>query len=429
MTVQKRPDKVSSLLAVIQQQQSPKLLAVLVRVFGAHNLELAEDVLQESMVSALDQWQHDGVPDNPKAWLLKVAKNRALDKIRQTRTQIKYAQEFSHVLQSDWTANSTLDACFSEERIQDDQLRMLFMCSHEDIAPQNRLPFMLKTLCGLSISAIAKALLLSEATVKKRLLRTKQKLKEHQFRIPEEQHLPYALNSVHTTLYLLFNEGFHSTSDKHRTDTMLCKDALAQTQLLMSEKNIANQDTFGLSALMQFLMARSESKVDSQGRNIPIDAQDRSLWDGEQIVSASALLDYATHMNKLGTGRYFLEACIAQQHCIAASFELTNWPRIYALYQQLFIVTKSPVTQLNLAVAQAYCGEVEQAIQSVERLKSEPIFIQSHLPLATLAHLYAMKGNKNAAHQCADEAIKKGGSKHENAVMLSQINKLIGEKG
>ena len=129
---------------------------------------------------------------------------------------------------------------------------------------------MLKTLCGLSISAIAKALLLTEATVKKRLLRTKQKLREHQFRIPDEEQLPYALNSVHTALYLLFNEGFHSTSEKHRIDTFLCKEALAQAQMLTDEKDLANQDTHGLVALMQFLLARANAKVDAQGRNIPV---------------------------------------------------------------------------------------------------------------------------------------------------------------
>lgn len=426
MTFEKNDGEISSLISKIQRTHSPKLLAVLVGIFGAHNLALAEDVLQESMLSALDEWYKSGIPDKPEAWLLKVAKNKALDKVRQTRTQIQYATEYSYVLQSDWTASNTLEACFSEERIQDDQLRMLFMCSHEDIAPQNRLPFMLKTLCGLNISAIAKALLLTPATVKKRLLRTKQKLREHQFRIPQEQDLPKALNSVHTALYLLFNEGFHSTSEKHRIDPMLCKEALAQVQMLMDEKNVANQDTFGLCALMQLLMARADSKVDEQGRNIPIDAQERSLWDNDLIVSASALLDYAALMSRVGTGRFYIEACIAQQHCIANHFEQTNWQKIYALYRQLYALTQSPVTQLNLAVAQAYCGEVEPAIHIVEALKSEAIFKQSHLPLATLAHLYAMKGKENEARQCADEAIKKGGSEHENKLMMSQVDKLIG---
>lgn len=222
-------------LAQIQRQQSPRLLAVLVRIFGVHNLQMAEDVLQEAFYKALVELRDNGIPENPQGWLMQTAKRQALDSIRRVDTQHKFADDLSFMLQSNWIVNATLEQQFTEERIKDDQLRMLFLCCHKSIPTENRLPFMLKTLCGLSIDAISKALLIKSATVKKRLLRTKQKLKDCAFVIPDERELPNALDSVHTALYLLFNEGFHCTHVSSRIDLMLCHDALGQATLLAEE--------------------------------------------------------------------------------------------------------------------------------------------------------------------------------------------------
>ncbi|GAB2708463.1 RNA polymerase sigma factor [Aliiglaciecola aliphaticivorans] len=417
--------KCEQLVAELQLSQSPRLLAVLVRIFGVHNFDLAEDVLQEAFFKALVDWKSKGIPSNPQAWLMQTAKNRALDCIRQSRTQRKYAQDLSHFLESEWTANTTLDSEFTEHRIKDDQLRMLFMCCHQQLSSENRLPFMLKHLCGLSINAIAKALFTPEATIKKRLLRTRQKLHDYQYTLPSESELPQALDNVHTALYLLFNEGFHADPKDRSEKRIFCRDAMGLVDLLIDENSIANQDTFALLALMYFQMARIDSKNDQQGQPIPIDLQKRSIWNKDMIFKGCTLLELADKLTILGTGRFYLEAHIAYQHCKVDSFSQTPWFDIYCLYQQLFELTGSPVTQLNLAVAQGYSGEISAAIELVTALSLDPVFKQSHLPLATLAHLNALQGNEQQAWQFAKQANEKGGDKHQQKIMMAQIQRLL----
>lgn len=387
---------------------------------------MAEEVLQEAFYKALLDWRNNGIPENPKAWLLKVAKNSALDKIRQTRTQANYSQEYAHQLDSEWTAKNAIDSAFQAHKIKDDQLRMLFSCCHPQISSENRLPFMLKHLCGLSIQAIASALFIAEHTVKKRLLRTKQRFKIIELKIPDQEALPNALDSVHTALYLLFNEGFHCSQDKIRVNLMFCKEALGLMKLLSNENDIANQDTFGLRALMHFHIARAESKVSEDGFNIPIDMQNRELWRQDDIFMGNHLLGFASVMKKLGTGRYYYEGRIAQQHCNAASFESTNWTQIVLLYKDLNAITQSPLAELNLAVALAYSGATSEAIKKVELMSTKNHAIsETHYPEAVLAHLWAKSGHAKKAADYASLAIQKGGTPHENELMLGQIERLL----
>lgn len=419
---------IESEFSLIQQNQWSKLLAVLVNLFGSHNLDMAEDVLQDAFYKAWLDWKQSGIPDNPNAWLLKVAKNTALDKIRQTRTHTKYSQEFSAQLDSEWTMKNTVDNAFQSSKIKDDQLRMLFSCCQHQISAENRLAFMLKHLCGLSIRAIASAILVSEQTVKKRLFRTKQRFQRLELKLPEPDALPEALDSVHTALYLLFNEGFHTSQDKLRIDLMFCKEALGLMSLLTDEAEIANQDTFGLRALMHFHIARAESKVSHQGFNIPIDLQDRTLWRHDDIFKGNRLLGFASAMSKLGTGRFYFEARIAQQHCNAEDFDSTNWHLIVKLYDELIEITQSPIAELNQAVAIGYAGSLQAAIERVATISHQATAIsKTHFPDAVSAHLWAKLGNKEKAACYAAKAMQKGGTHHENKIMLEQIERLLGK--
>lgn len=389
---------------------------------------MAEDVLQDAFYKAWQDWNQNGIPDEPNAWLLTVAKNAALDKIRQTRTHVKYSPALSAKLDSEWTAKSTVDNAFQPSTIKDDQLRMLFSCCHHQISAENRLVFMLKHLCGLNIRAIASALFVSEQTIKKRLLRTKQRFQKIELKLPESEVLPEALNSVHTALYLLFNEGFHSNQDKLKINLMFCKEALGLMSLLTDEAEIANQDSYSLRALMHFHIARAESKVSKEGFNIPIDLQDRTLWRQDDIFKGNRLLGFAGAMNKLGTGRFYLEARIAQQHCNAENFQSTNWHLIVKLYKELIEITKSPVAELNQAVAIGYAGNIPAAISRVESISNQTNAIsKTHFPQAVLAHLWAKYGDSEKASYFAAKAMKKGGSEQENKIMLDQIERLLAE--
>lgn len=416
---------IKTLIAQVYKSDSARLLAVLTRIFGSHNFELAEDTLQDAFSKALLHWQQKGIPENPSAWIIQTAKNQAIDSIRANKTKIKFADDLTQLLESEWSVGNTVEQEFNESNIKDDQLRMIFMCCHDDIKPENRIPFILKTLCGFSIQATARALLLSEATIKKRLLRTKEKLKSHQFEFPMPDKLVMAMDTVHTILYLLFNEGFHSSDAKRATNKLFCQEAIGLVNLLIDEPKIANQDTLALFALMHFSIARFESKVDKDGYNIPIDLQDRKLWEKEYINTANQFLKLAHLVSQEASGRFFYEALIAKEHCQAITFEQTDWNLIVAHYEKLIKITNSPVAGLNQAITIGYAGDTRAAIKLTKSLSEHKALKYSHMPLAILAHLNAKAGDKKKAYQLASQSKKKGGTPHEHRLMMHQIERLL----
>lgn len=412
----------------IYKSDSARLLAVLTRIFGSHNFDLAEDTLQDAFSKALIHWRKKGIPENPSAWIIRTAKNQAIDTIRANKTITKFAGDLTQLLESEWSLRNTIEQEFNESNIKDDQLRMIFMCCHEDIKPENRIPFILKTLCGFSIQAVARALLLPEATIKKRLLRTKEKLKRHNFEFPMPDQLVMAMDTVHTVLYLLFNEGFHSSDSKRATNKLFCQEAIGLVNLLIDEPKIANQDTLALFALMHFNIARIDSKVDKDGFNIPIDLQDRKLWGKEHFNTANQILNLASLVPHEASGRFFYEALIAKEHCQAITFEKTNWDLIVEHYEKLIQITDSPVARLNQAIAIGYAGDTSAAIKLTESLFGHKALKHSHMPLAILAHLNAKAGDKKRAYQLATESKKKGGTPHEHRLMMHQIERLLNKK-
>lgn len=412
-------------IAQIYKTDSARILAVLTRVFGTHNFDLAEDVLHDAFNKALIHWQKNSIPENPSAWIIQAAKNQAIDSIRANKTKTKFANDITQLLESEWSLGSTIEEEFKEPNIKDDQLRMIFMCCHENIKPDNRIPFILKTLCGFSIPAIARALLIPETTVKKRLLRTKEKLKHYPFELPPPEQLMLALDTVHTILYLLFNEGFHSSDKKKPINLIFCQEAIGLVNLLMNESELANQDTLALFALMHFNIARVDSKVDKDGFNIPLDLQERSLWKQEYINTANFFLNLAYSASAGSSGRFFIEANIAKEHCLAASFSKTNWDIILGHYDALIKIIDSPVVRLNRAIAIGYTGQFMCAIEQVESLKDHKLLKNSHMPWAILAHLNAMAGNAEIAYEKANKSKNLGGTPNEHRLMMQQIERLL----
>ncbi len=412
----------------LYKEQASRLLAVLVRIFGSRNFDLAEDVLQEAFRKALVTWNEQGIPENPAAWLMTAARNQAIDVIRTQRNQKKFADDLAKHLESDWTLPYAVAQEFDETKIKDDQLRMIFMCTSADITPENRIPLILRSLCGLSVPAIARALFLSEATVKKRLLRTRERLVGHAFVFPPVDVLPQSMDSVHTVLYLLFNEGFHRSDGLAAMDLSLCLEAIHLVNVLAAEPRVANADTLGLLALMHFHLARAATRVDAQGFNVPIDLQDRSRWDRERIGIGFDLVRLFPTLPVGASGRYVLEAMIAALHCQAAAFAQTDWPAIVVLYDQLVKLTGSPIAGLNRAVAIAYAGDVPQAIENVLALRQHEVVKGSHLPSAILAHLHAKLGDEQQARRYAEESTRLGGTPHEQRIMLAQVERLLSDQ-
>ena len=415
---------IDRLIGQLYKTQSAKLLAVLTRIFGIHNIDLAEDVLQEAFSKALIDWQQHHVPEKPAAWLMTTAKNQALDIIRTNKTKTKFSQDLSQYLNSEWTLASTVAQEFQLPKIKDDQLRMIFICCHQSIKPESRIVFILKTLCGFSIRAIARALLLTEATVKKRLLRTREKLKPLSFELPTDDKLSEAMDTVHTVLYLLFNEGFYSSDSKKAINIEFCQEAIALVKMLIDEPRVANQDTLGLFALMHFNIARINARVDNEGYSIPLDLQDRTLWQQEYINTGTRILKLCDEVN-VTSSRFYMEALIAQQHCCAATFAETNWSLIVDYYDDYIKKTDSPVAKLNQAIALGYTGELNEAIERVELLQSHKALVNSHMPLAILAHLNAKTGNEKLAYQQAQHSKEIGGTEHEHRLMMQQLQRLL----
>jgi len=411
-------------ISEIYKKESARLLAVLVRIFGPSHFDLAEDVLQDAFSKALVHWR-EKMPGNPSGWIVQTAKNAAIDALRTQNRTRDFAAIETHFTDGEWTPEQSVEEAFRDERIQDDQLRMIFMCCHESVKAENRIPLILKTLCGFTIPAISRALVVPETTIKKRLYRTRESLRNHTFAIPPPHELPLVMDTVHTVLYLLFSEGFHSSNPKNAQKVEFCRDALALVRLLVADPRIANRDTLGLFALMHFQMARMAARLDEAGNVIPMNLQDRSLWKKAQLKTAVAMLNFADSVRPGPTGRFLIEARIAKEHCLAASFEQTDWQAIVALYEDLVTITQSPVAELNLAIAIGYSGQLNQAIDKVTALCQNKVLKKSHMTWATLAHFHAMAGHRDLAHEHARLATELGGTPHEHRVMMQQLERLL----
>lgn len=409
-------------LDALFRRESGRLISVLTRVLGPANLELAEDVLQESFVAALGDWERHGVPGNPSAWLFTAARNRAIDAIRRERTRRTFAADLAVYLDGEWTLAQTVDEAFGEHWIKDDQLRMIFMCCRPALPVENRLTLILKTLCGLSVPAIARALLTTESTINKRLYRTRQALRDVAFELPPEAERPAALDTVHTALYLLFNEGYLSSGDKPILRE-LCRDAMLLARLLVDESSFANSQTVALLSLMCFAAARLDSRVDEDGRLVPLDQQDRSRWDRPLIQQGFAYLGRSTAMEAVAATRFHLEAAIAARHCEAATFEETGWASIAGLYDRLLEIDPSPMVELNRAVAISFRDGPQAAIPIVEAMRQDGRLPHSHAVAAVLANLYARAGSEEPARRFLDEALARAATPHERELIARQVDR------
>jgi RNA polymerase sigma-70 factor (ECF subfamily) len=404
------------------RREHGRLISVLTRIFGPQNLQLAEDMVQDAFVAALRDWSIHGVPDNPPAWLLTAARRRAIDAIRRERTRRTFAPDLAKFLDSEWTLSMTIDEAFDEHWIRDDQLRMIFMCCHPSLSPESRITLILKTLCGLGVPAIARALLTTEATINKRLYRTRVSLRGVRFQIPAPADLPAARDTVHTALYLLFNEGHLSTADKPILRE-LCQDAMRLTRLLADDASICASDTLALLALMCFNAARLESRLDDEGRLVPLDCQDRALWDRDLIGHGYRCLARSAELDLAAASRFHLEAAIAARHCSASSFEETDWASICRLYDRLLEIDGSPMVALNRAVALSYRDGPDAAIPVVEALHRAGKLPHSHVVAAVLANLHARAGSSSRAQPFLAEALRRARTAHERELIARQIDR------
>src|SRR5262249_48629720 len=290
------------------------------RIFGVHNLALAEDVVQDAFCRAVEVWKLRGVPANPSAWLMATAKNRAIDVLRRERTARTFAPELGRLLESEWTLSPTIEELFSPHAIKDDQLRMMFSCCHPRLREEAQVALVLHILCGFSVHEIAGAFLSSHAAIEKRITRSKKVLAGSR-RLFDLTDADFAarLSAVHRALYLLFNEGYHGASPETPVRTQLCHEAIRLAKLLSEHPFAATPATHALAALMCLDAARLPARVDAAGDLTALFDQDRSRWDGQLIGEGLRFLDLSAEGPEL-TG-YHVEAAIAAVHAGARGVE------------------------------------------------------------------------------------------------------------
>lgn len=375
-----------------------KLVSALTKTFGPANLALAEDVVQETLLKALELWKLKGVPENPSAWLFTVARNKALDVIRRERRHQAFAEQLAPLLKSEYTAACTLQDFVSEKNITDDQLRMMFVCCHPSISEEAQVALILKTLCGFSVAEIASAFLSQEETITKRLFRTREKLREEKvsFEMPEETALEKRLENVLTAIYLLFNEGYHATHNASLIRDDLVEEALRLGQLLALHPRTRTSSTLALLALMCFQSARLYGRIDSLGTFIPLKDQDRSQWNQELIQKGIVFLKEASQGTVLTA--YHLEAAIAYEHCIANRYASTNWENIDHLYDKLISIRSSALILFQQAIVKAERFGAETGLQHIARLEENSSLAANHF-------FFTAKGNWLHKLNRIDEAL------------------------
>ncbi len=403
------------------RHESAKLVALLTRVFGLHHLDLAEDVVQSAMLQALETWKFKGPPKDPAAWVYRVARNRALDVLRRRSTADKYAPDVAW-LEAARGQGQPLDELVLDTEVHDSQLRMIFACCDRELPPASQIALALKILCGFSVAEIARALLVSESSVKKRLYRAKQQLtaRPNAFDVPDGDALADRLDSVHNVLYLLFNEGYNSQHPDELIRRDLCEEAVRLCHQLSEHAVCCSPATRALMALMLLHAARFDARLDSDGGILLLEDQDRARWQRPLIAKGLAYLDASAEGDTLT--HYHLEAGIAAQHCLAPSFDRTDWPAILGLYDQLLRIHPSPVGELNRAIVVAQIDGPQAGIEAIENAASLRHLGHYHLLDATLGELHLRSGNCDRARAYFESASSKTRSLSERRLLVRKVH-------
>jgi RNA polymerase sigma factor (sigma-70 family) len=375
--------------------ESARLIAGLARM--VRDVGVAEELAQDALVAALEQWPETGIPQNPGAWLMAAAKHRAIDRLRRNKLVAEKHLELGREMEARRDdAAAELDAAVDDD-IGDDLLRLLFTACHPVLSTDARAALTLRLLGGLTTAEIARAFLLPEQTIAQRIVRAKKTLAEKHvpFEVPRGADLGPRLSSVLDVVYLIFNEGYTATTGENWMRPGLCEDALRLGRIL-AELAPAEPEVHGLVALMEIQASRSRARVDASGNPILLLEQNRALWDHLLIRRGLAALDRAARLGG-SQGRFALQAALAACHARAITAEATDWTRVVELYDQLAQVAPSPVVDLNRAVAVSMAFGPAQGLEQIEKLQSEPSLRGYHLLPGVRADLLRKLGRREEA--------------------------------
>ncbi|MBP5103733.1 RNA polymerase sigma factor [Pseudomonas protegens] len=386
---------IAATVAQVYREQSRRILATLIRLLG--DFDLAEEALHEAFFVAVERWRSDGVPDNPRAWLVSVGRFKAIDALRRrarfAASQAALLSQLEQLEQDDWSA----------EDVQDDRLRLIFTCCHPALAADAQVPLTLREICDLSTEEIARAFLATPATIAQRIVRAKAKIRDARipYQVPALSELPERLESVLRVIYLVFNEGYSASMGAELTREDLTREAIRLGYLLL--ELLPEAEVMGLLALMLLHESRRGARLSSDGELVLLDEQDRGLWQQDLIEQGCDLVERGLRSGQAGP--YCLQAAIAAVHAEAPSAAQTDWPQIVGLYDVLLRLQPSPVIELNRAVALAQRDGPGAGLAQVEAILLRGDLQDYHLAHAARADFCRQLGHIAAARQSYQRAL------------------------
>jgi RNA polymerase sigma factor (sigma-70 family) len=392
-----------------------KITAVLCKLFGIEHIEIAEDIASETFLSALETWTYKGLPKNPTAWLYAVAKNKATNYV--SRNQV-FTSKIAPAITDMYPQKEEVEIDLSDKNITDSQLQMLFAICHPSIPAEAQIGLSLRILCGFGIDEIANAFLSNKETINKRLFRAKEKLRLEKVKIefPSEVEIPKRLETVLTTLYLLFNEGYYSESQDNVLREDLCLEAMRLNYLLIENEQTNKPNVNALLSLMCFHASRFAARKNENGEIILYNDQDEKLWNQELVTKGVYFLNMASHGSVIS--KYHLEASIAYWHTIKADTK-EKWESILQLYNQLLQIEYSPIIALNRTYALSKANGKTQAIIEAEKLNLE----DNHFYFALLGELYT-DVDRDKAKMNLEKAIRLAKTQTDKLTIQKKIEKL-----
>ena len=409
-------------IETVWRMESAKIIAALTRL--VHDVGLAEDLAQDALIVALEKWPESGVPDNPAAWLMATAKHRAMDALRRDKMlDRKHAELAPALAEAQDSHVDELDAAIDDD-IGDDLLRLVFMTCHPVLSTEARVALTLRLLGGLTTQEIARAFLTSEPTIAQRIVRAKKTLADAHvpFEVPRAEEREARLASVLEVIYLIFNEGYSATAGEDLIRPSLCEDALRLGRILAG---LAPEDAevHGLVALMEIQASRSRTRTSATGQPVLLLDQDRSRWDHLLIGRGLASLSLAESLEG-ARGPYTIQAQIAACHARARTADETDWPRIAELYGELALLTRSPVVELNRAVAVSMAESAQAGLDIVDRLVSNRALESYHLLPSVRGDLLARVGRNEEAKRELERAASLTRNAREREMLLERAQSL-----
>lgn len=396
------------------RHQYGKMVAILSRIFGLAHLELIEDAIQDTFAKATLQWRN-AIPENPEGWLTQSAKNRVIDLLRQINAEHERYQKVPH-----GTIALEIGEFFLDHEVEDSQLRMILMAGHPALSRAEQIAFALKTISGFSMKEIASALMLKEETVKKRLSRARQKIKQQQIKLayPQPEEIENRMAVVLQVIYLIFNEGFHSTKTSSLISKELCGEALRLCKLLLLKERFRSGSLYALFALCCLHSSRLESKINTCNEIVDLQYQDRSLWFKPLIE----LGNQALHKSTLYPERsvYYYEAAIAAEHLKANRFVHTDWQSILKLYQHLYKLNPTENVLLSIATIHLKTNQPEQAKAILNQVSAKNLHQREYLLHGCFAEYYLQTGNTESALIEMNKAISICSNDLERAYLMKK---------